>query len=322
MKVLLILLGIFKWAGIVLLTLLLLLLLIVLVVLLSPIRYRLSGKKQEAVGGSFDVSWLFGAIKIKGAYGAEEKTKLLVKVLWFTLVDTEKKQAEDAEARKAVAGKKASPKKKADRQEMPKQEPVLQTAEKQPEGKKEAAEEEKKPKARPQAQRMAEKRPKTVRRVQLSEITELPPEEIDDSEEIFFSDEVEEKKKKGLPPIVGMLWSIEEKKEIFRAFGKLLKRLFRGVLPGDLFLKAVVGTGDPATTGYVLAAAGVLTAKFGDAIQIKGDFTKAALEDIELRVKGKIVLGVLLWAVLAFILTKPVRKAICKMIRFLRGKEV
>ncbi len=321
MKVLLILLGIFKWAGIVLLALLLLLLLIVLVVLLSPIRYRLSGRKQEAVGGSFDVSWLFGAIKIKGTYGAEEKTKLLVKVLWFTLVDTEKKQTEDAEARKAVAAKEVPPKKKADRQEIPKQEPMLQTAEKQPEGKKEAAAEEKKPKAKPQAQRMAEKQPKTVRRVQLSEITELPPEEIDDSEEIFFSDEVEEKKKKGLPPIVGMLWSIEEKKEIFRAFGKLLKRLIRGVLPGDLFLRAVVGTGDPAATGYVLAAAGVLTAKFGDDIQIKGDFTKAALEDAELRIKGKIVLGALLWVVLAFILTKPVRKAICKMIKFLREKD-
>ncbi|MFR5717467.1 MAG: hypothetical protein ACLUD9_01680, partial [Anaerotignum faecicola] len=56
-------------------------------------------------------------------------------------------------------------------------------------------------------------------------------------------------------------------------------------------------------------------------IQIKGDFTKATVEDIEIRVKGKIVLGRLLWAVLAFGLTKPVRRAIRKEIRYFRGKK-
>ena len=42
---------------------------------------------------------------------------------------------------------------------------------------------------------------------------------------------------------------------------------------------------------------------------------------MEVRVKGKIVLGKLLWAVLAFGLTKPVRKAIWKTIKFLRKKD-
>ena len=45
------------------------------------------------------------------------------------------------------------------------------------------------------------------------------------------------------------------------------------------------------------------------------------MEDIEIRVKGKIVLGRLLWAVLAFGLTKPVRRAIRKEIRYFRGKK-
>ena len=48
---------------------------------------------------------------------------------------------------------------------------------------------------------------------------------------------------------------------------------------------------------------------------------KATAEDIEVRVKGKIVLGKLVWAVLAFALTKPVRKAIIKMIKFLKNKD-
>ena len=56
MKVLLFLLGVCKWIGIVLLVLLLLLLLLTLVVLLSPLRYRLAGEKEEEISGSFAVS--------------------------------------------------------------------------------------------------------------------------------------------------------------------------------------------------------------------------------------------------------------------------
>ena len=172
---------------------------------------------------------------------------------------------------------------------------------------------------------MEEKQPKTIRRVQLSEIEEKPPAEdtelvLLDEDEDFFTGEKEEKKEK-IPPIVKEAWSIEDKKGIFKALGKMLKRIIRGILPGDFFLKATIGTGDPATTGYMLALAGILTAKFGDDIQVNPDFTKATAEDIEVSVKGRIVLGKLVWAVLAFALTKPVRKAIIKMIKFLRKKD-
>ncbi|MFR0824267.1 MAG: hypothetical protein ACLSG1_02965 [Anaerotignum faecicola] len=72
----LILFGILKGIGILLLVLLLLLLLMVLVVLLSPIRYHLEGEKRAAVSGSFGVSWLLGqsvpmaAIHLRGAVGS------------------------------------------------------------------------------------------------------------------------------------------------------------------------------------------------------------------------------------------------------------
>ena len=174
---------------------------------------------------------------------------------------------------------------------------------------------------------MEQKQPKTVRRVKLSEIEEKPPTEdteivLLDEDETFFTGEETEEKKGKIPPIVKELWSIEDKKGIFKALGKLLKRLIKGILPGDIFVKATVGTGDPTTTGYVLALAGMLTAKFGNDIQIKGDFTKATAEDVEVAVKGRIVLGKLVWAVLAFVLTKPVRKAIWKMIKFLKNKDL
>lgn len=319
MKALLILLGILKWLGILLLALLILILLLVLVVMLSPIRYRLAGEKKEEISGTFGVSWLFGAVKVDGGYTPAEQLKLQVKVLWFTLMGGEEKPEKKT--------KKTKKKKEPEQEPVKQQEPDLQAAEKvepkKEEPKKEEPKEEK-PKVKPH--RMEEKQPKTVRRVKLSEIEEKPPTEDTemippDEEENFFTGEGAEEKKEKIPPIVKEIWSIEDKKGICKALGKLLKRLMKGILPGDLFVKATVGTGDPATTGYVLALAGILTAKFGNDIQIRGDFTKATAEDMEVRVKGKIVLGKLVWAVLAFVLTKPVRKAIMKMIQFLRKKD-
>ena len=315
MKALLILLGILKWLGIILLALLVLILLIVLVVMLSPIRYQLAGEKKEEIGGTFGVSWLFGAVKADGSYTPQEQLKLKVKVLWFTLMGGEEKSE-----KKKKPKKKKTPKKETVK-------PDLQTAEKKEAPKQEPPKAEEKPaeKAKVQPQRMEQKQPKTVRRVQLSEIEEKPPTEdteiilLDEEEEFFTGEEKEEKKK--IPPIVKEIWSIEDKKGIFKALGKMLKKLMKGILPGDFFLKATIGTGDPTTTGYVLALAGILTAKFGNDIQVKGEFTKATAEDIEVRVKGKFVLGKLVWAVLAFALTKPVRKAIIKMIKFLKNKD-
>ena len=307
-----ILLGILKWLGIILLALLILILLIVLVVMLSPIRYRLQGEKKEELCGTFGVSWLFGAVKVDGGYTPAEQLKLKVKVLWFTLMGGEEKPKKEKKPKKKKAPKKEELK------------PDIQAAEKKEEPKAEPKKEEAKPKVK--QQRMEQKQPKTVRRVKLSEIEEKPPTEdteivLLDEDETFFTGEETAEKKGKIPPVVKEIWSIEDKKGIFRAMGKLLKRLMKGILPGNSFVKATVGTGDPTTTGYVLALAGMLTAKFGNDIQIKGDFTKATAEDVEVAVKGRIVLGKLVWAVLAFVLTKPVRKAIWKMIKFLKNKD-
>ena len=309
----LILLGILKGIGILLLVLLLLLLLMVLVVLLSPIRYHLEGEKRAAVSGSFGVSWLFGAIRADGGYTPEGGSRLKLRVLWFTPVGGEEKPKKKKKKKKRKA---PAPIEIHAAEKESKEEP--EPAEPKPEPKKEQPKQEPKkqePKKQAKPQRMAEKQPKTMRRVKLSEIAEKPPapEEIED--DAFFTGEEQEKaeesEKKGkIPPILKELWSIEDKKQIFKAFGKLLKRLLKGILPGNFFLKATIGTGDPPTTGYLLGLAGILVAKFGNAIQIKGDFTKATVEDIEIRVKGKIVLGRLLWAVLACGLTKPVSRAI------------
>lgn len=46
---------------------------------------------------------------------------------------------------------------------------------------------------------------------------------------------------------------------------------------------------------------------------MKGDFERLAAEDIAIGIEGKIRLGSLLWAMLAFVLAKPVRRAAMKL---------
>lgn len=336
MKVLLIFLGILKWIGIVLLALLLLLLLLILVVLFSPIRYRLAGEKGGEVSGSFGVSWFWGLVRCDGTYTQKDSLQMRLKVLWITLIGGEPKEKKKrkkrgkkaAEGREATtdpvelsAAEKITP---PPREKMPAAEQKKELPDRNQESPKKQESSEWKQRVKPQQMQKAQ--PKTVRRVKLSEIEEKPPltEEgplFSAEEEAFFTGETEEEKKRSIPPIVKELWHMDGKKEIFRALKKLLRRLMKGILPGNLFLKGTVGTGDPTTTGYILALAGILTAKFGNDIQIKGDFTKAVAEDIEIQVRGRIVLGRLLWAVLAFVLTKPVRRLLWRMVKELRKED-
>ncbi len=101
---------------------------------------------------------------------------------------------------------------------------------------------------------------------------------------------------------------MEDKKGIAKALWKFIKRMAKGILPGHLIIKGTFGTGDPVWTGYLLAMAGILKGKFGEDLEIKGDFAKATAENIVVRVKGKIVPGYLLYSTLAFALAKPVRR--------------
>ena len=186
-----ILLGILKWIGIVLLGLLLLLFVILALVLLSPIRYRLSGQKDADMGGAFDVSYLWGAVRANGTYTPEQALRMKAKVLWFTVLGKEEKaetppKEEKPKQEKAKASK--EPKESRESKE-PKE-----TMEPTPLAAAEKTEEERPPKAveLPKAEKPKKTQGKTVRRVQLSEIEERPPtkeEMLTAEEEAFFTGE-------------------------------------------------------------------------------------------------------------------------------------
>lgn len=155
-----------------------------------------------------------------------------------------------------------------------------------------------------------------MRRVRLEDIEEEKPTEPkaedfpDDLDDAFFTGEDGDAEEKEENPLWKQLLAVEDKKGIAKALWKFIKRMAKGILPGHLIIKGTFGTGDPVWTGYLLAMAGILKGKFGEDLEIKGDFAKATAENIVVRVKGKIVPGYLLYSTLAFALAKPVRRLI------------
>lgn len=345
-----VLLFILKCIGILLLALVCLLLLITLVVLLAPIRYEAGGEKTDAIRADGQVKWLFVQVVARWQMGDKEpfvdllifgkslleKKKTKAKAarkkrkkprpqkegdLIYTREkaappkDTPPRPVMEQEVSKEVVKeevikeeipKKEPPKEEIWKEEIPKEEPPKE------EIPKEASEEIKK---EPNTVRPMQKK-QGMRRVRLEDIEEEKPTEPkaedfpDDLDDAFFTGEDGDAEEKEENPLWKQLLAVEDKKGIAKALWKFIKRMAKGILPGHLIIKGTFGTGDPVWTGYLLAMAGILKGKFGEDLEIKGDFAKATAENIVVRVKGKIVPGYLLYSTLAFALAKPVRRLI------------
>lgn len=333
-----VLLFILKCIGILLLALVCLLLLIMLVVLLAPIRYEAGGEKTDAIRADGQVKWLFVQVVARWQMGDKEP---FVDLLIFGKSLLEKKKAKAARkkrkkprpqkegdliyTREKAAPPKDTPPRPVMEQEVPKEvvkEEVIKEEMPKKEPPKEEIRKEEIPKEEPKE---SKKEPNTVRpmqkkqgmrRVRLEDIEEEKPTEPeredipDDLDEAFFTGEDGDAEEKGENPLWKQLLAVEDKKGIAKALWKFIKRMAKGILPGHLIIKGTFGTGDPVWTGYLLAMAGILKGKFGEDLEIKGDFAKATAENIVVRVKGKIVPGYLLYSTLAFALAKPVRRLI------------
>lgn len=345
-----VLLFILKCIGILLLALVCLLLLITLVVLLAPIRYEAGGEKTDAIRADGQIKWLFVQVVARWQMGDKEPfVDLLIfgksllekkKAKAKAARKKRKKPRPQKEGDLIYTREKATPpkdtpprpvmeqevskevvKEEVIKEEIPKKEPPKEEIRKE-EMPKEEPPKEKIPKETPEE---IKKEPNTVRpmqkkqgmrRVRLEDIEEEKPtepeaEDIPDNlDEAFFTGEDGDTEEKKENPLWKQLLAVEDKKGIAKALWKFIKRMAKGILPGHLIIKGTFGTGDPVWTGYLLAMAGILKGKFGEDLEIKGDFAKATAENIVVRVKGKIVPGYLLYSTLAFALAKPVRRFI------------
>lgn len=326
-----VLLFILKCIGILLLALVCLLLLITLVVLLAPIRYETGGEKTDAIRADGQVKWLFVQVVARWQMGDKEP---FVDLLIFGKSLLEKKKAKAARKKR----KKPRPKKEGDliytrekaappkdtplrpvmEPEVPKQSEPKEIMKEEPP--KEEIRKEEIPKETPEEMKKESntvrpmQKKQGMRRVRLEDIEEEKPAEPeaedipDDLDDAFFTGEDGDAEEKEENPLWKQLLAVEDKKGIAKALWKFIKRMAKGILPGHLIIKGTFGTGDPVWTGYLLAMAGILKGKFGEDLEIKGDFAKATAENVVVRVKGKIVPGYLLYSTLAFALEKPVRR--------------
>ena len=345
-----VLLFILKCIGILLLALVCLLLLITLVVLLAPIRYEAGGERTDAIRADGQIKWLFVQVVARWQMGDKEPfVDLLIfgksllekkKAKAKAARKKRKKPRPQKEGDLIYTREKAAPpkdtpprpvmeqevskedvKEEVIKEEIPKKEPPKEEIRKE-EMPKEEPPKEKIPKETPEE---IKKEPNTVRpmqkkqgmrRVRLEDIEEEKPTEPkaedfpDDLDDAFFTGEDGDAEEKKENPLWKQLLAVEDKKGIAKALWKFIKRMAKGILPGHLIIKGTFGTGDPVWTGYLLAMAGILKGKFGEDLEIKGDFAKATAENVVVRVKGKIVPGYLLYSTLAFALAKPVRRLI------------
>lgn len=345
-----VLLFILKCIGILLLALVCLLLLITLVVLLAPIRYEAGGERTDAIRADGQIKWLFVQVVARWQMGDKEPfVDLLIfgksllekkKAKAKAARKKRKKPRPQKEGDLIYTREKAAPpkdtpprpvmeqevskevvKEEVIKEEIPKKEPPKEEIRKE-EMPKEEPPKEKIPKETPEE---IKKEPNTVRpmqkkqgmrRVRLEDIEEEKPAEPkaedfpDDLDDAFFTGEDGDAEEKKENPLWKQLLAVEDKKGIAKALWKFIKRMAKGILPGHLIIKGTFGTGDPVWTGYLLAMAGILKGKFGEDLEIKGDFAKATAENVVVRVKGKIVPGYLLYSTLAFALEKPVRRLI------------
>lgn len=299
-----------KIIGIIILLALALIVLALILVLAVPIKYSAQAEKYESIRARINAAWLFKLLNIT----AEFENKALsykVKVFGRVLASSEKEEKEEETEEKADA---EPPKAKElvfeETQPEAKAEPI-KTEEIYEEKESQTDEDEKK---RLEFEEYKKSCTKAVaRRVKIKETEETP-----ESREEKPKEEEKESKGKTLDKDYFIKMPLSEKKALLGCAVRLIKRVLKGVLPRNFYMDAKVGTGDPASTGYILAAAGVIKGTVFKDVSIKGDFEKAGFEG-EGKLTGKITIGYLVYSALCFALAKPVRKII---ILFLKGRGV
>lgn len=332
MGLLVILWNIIKVIGFIVLVVFLLLVLMMLLILFSPICYQIAGNDRECINGKFDVRWILGAIHAYGDYG-KEGLRFSLRLFGLCIYGADKKQKKKKEKQKKeeytqedvmlsarskeqdIAEQKQEEKtekvveEKIEKetiqkteQEVEQEQKIEQTAQQHSRQKLSGIEDiEKENKENKKESKKEKKQKKRAKKVVKSKKTK---------QKRVKRDKKENKKKEKLKFYANYFWNMEDKKELVQGIVTFCKRMLKGVAPKHCAFKATVGTGDPALTGYVLAAVGALHMKFGKGLQVTGDFTQKVIKDVFLEIKGKIMLGYLLYAVLKLVLLKPVLQTI------------
>lgn len=290
-----IILGVFKWIGIILLCILGLMLLLCLAVLLIPIRYQLSAVWQEEHRVKESVSWLLHLIHL--SFDTDRNQRVCIRIFGIPVngrFHTKKKKFQ--KRRKVKQKRKASGSTKVQRKESVSPAKVQKAVEssttagepKEAGGAKTADSFD--TSVSLAAQKSSGENTDTVHRTVPDKAADTKK-RADSSENRFVRTlrRITGRVKKFFLSIAGLFAKIkaidEESIELLQAVLKSSGGLLKHMAPRSLRGRLHFGTGDPALTGQLLGVLSVLFAMWGKGIAVIPDFEQEVFEG-EAAVKG------------------------------------
>lgn len=311
-----IILGILKMIGIILLILLGVLVGLLLLMLFFPFVYQADIKKDTDIYGRAKVSWLFHLVAFYVYY---EETLVRIKLRIFGIPFHLGKEKKEKPEREKKVRKKA---KKEMKQDKKPKEPIEL---KEPESIEEAISQKE---AISNKKSTSQEEPVTVKDPKISIFTKIKNAVcnfirnlMDKIRNIKYTclkiyDKIKELKHRA-DEVIGFFKDEDNKKAFI-----FIKNEFKGILnhikPKKFLLKLTYGTGDPESTGYILAGIGIAYPIFKNSCQIVPDFENKVLEG-SVFLKGRIQLFVLLWTAFKLYRDKNIKNLIHK-VQILRRK--
>lgn len=325
-----ILLLILKIIGIIIAAVTAILLLVILTVLFVPVRYRITAEgglgRKEPVRAKISVNWLFHIVN--AAFSYPEAAYLKVRIFCFCLLDSSKSaegKAAEAEHKtdKECKQDKKNPEQTASEIKTEPAETVYKT-ETEPGAGEEAAEnknEEQEKHDRPEKtggqeendrQEKSESQEKNGSRGFLQALINAFKRFLQALTNIQYTiREICDKIKKITENI--RYYTEVLKSEVFQAaFGvsrSQLIRILKAVRPKTCSINLKAGTGDPASTGQIVAFYGILYPFIGNGVCLQADFENKVLEG-DLYIKGKITAFTFLFVAFRLYTDKNIRQLI------------
>lgn len=331
-----IILTILKIIGILILVLLALLLVCIGIVLFVPIRYRAEGKKDE--DGYFlkaEVYWLFRLFRVKALY--PEPGQIAVKFLWFTLFDSKAEEKPEKEKKRKKKGKpekqnrnkkkrKAGEKKEEQGKQLEtekerayaketgerlKQQEIVENTDKKEGLTDQSAEnfaEDSAKRQRAEENGEAEEKEDRIARI-FHKIKAFFKKIIHILKNIQYTiRKVCDKIKEicGAIQYYAEVFGEEETKKAFELCRQQLFKVWKNIRPKKCRVWMRIGTGEPDTTGYILALHGILYPFLGNTVFIEPDFEHQVFEG-NFSMKGRVTVFVLVYVAVKLYFDENIR---------------
>jgi len=287
-----------------LLGLVLLLLIVLNIILWVPIRYQVYGSKYDAILAYGQVDYLFGLIRVRFRYDGDG-IRYVLHILWFMVHDSKvttpkkkiKHPKDHSDAKTTYVKDVVTDEKKENKEaKITEAEVKIKEAE--------VMESEiKTDKTNSKEPKIEKKEPiKNKRKIKAPKAPKEKKHKKTKDEKVEPS--ILEQIKSG----IALLRSDKHKGVLKFVLGKAYK-MIKSILPRHIEADMIFGLDDPATTGLILGGVSMFYPSYGNAVVITPNFEEVMFEG-DIKVRGKIVIGVLVYYGLRVIIDKRVRSII------------